>query len=182
MLVNRVIIENFCDRNVKIDVEIKSPITILIGENGTGKHCFMNYIRNHYPNYFNFLGKPDEGVLSKRNMLSLSRDLLLSDCPEYGVHPRRLQTEVVDVFGFCVKNGCQIFCKTYSPYLLDYFEPEQVLLFVKKDGIRRVLPLDQCGIEDWIGEFSLGEIYYNMGDEELANRYDKLQSEKKEKK
>lgn len=152
MLVNRVVIENFCGGGSKVDVEIKSSITILIGENGTGKRNFMNHVNASYPN-----------------------KAFLVDCPENGIHPRCLKSEVVDIFCAQANRGYQIFCKTYSPYLLDYFQPMQVLLFVKKEGVRRVLPLDQCGIESWIGEFSLGELYYNMGDEELARRYDKLQ-------
>ena len=66
----------------------------------------------------------------------------------------------------------QIIMTTHSPYLLSSFEPDEVTLMVRRDGTGPVQarPLrDAPHIAERLGrgEFYLGELWYNLSEEEL---------------
>ena len=61
---------------------------------------------------------------------------------------------------------------THSPYLLSSFRPDEVTLMVRRDGSGSCpgRPLrDAPNIEERLGqgEFYLGELWYNLSEEEL---------------
>jgi predicted ATPase len=102
--------------------------------------------------------------------------LLLIEEPENGVYPKRLD-EVIRLIrrlheAPSGRAAPQIMMTTHSPYLLSSFRPDEVTLMVRKDGSGPVVahPLrDAPNIEERLGkgEFYLGELWYNLSEEEL---------------
>ena len=103
-----------------------------------------------------------------------SPDVLLIEEPENGVHPQRLK-DIVDLLrrltqGNLNGHSVQVILTTHSPYLLDHVRlPEdQVLVFRRQDdGRRTASEVNQEGLKDFLGEFMLGEVWFNQGEEGL---------------
>jgi hypothetical protein len=104
-------------------------------------------------------------------------NLLLIEEPETGVYPKRLG-EVVTLLKHLVNRAegmCfpQIIMTTHSPYILSFFEPEEVTLLSRPSGAPdapvRAQPLrDAPNIRERMGnEFYLGELWYNLSEGEL---------------
>ena len=104
--------------------------------------------------------------------------LLLIEEPENGIYPKRLE-EVVRLLKELVQRADgepfpQIILSTHSPYVLSFFEPEEVTFLSrvpgKPDAPVRARPLtDAPQIHERMGkeEFYLGELWYNLDEEEL---------------
>jgi len=103
--------------------------------------------------------------------------LLLVEEPENGVYPKRLG-QVIKILKQMVHREegprfPQIILTTHSPFVLSFFEPEEVtFLSRRKDGPDapvRARPLrDAPKIKERMGsEFYLGEIWYNLTEEDL---------------
>jgi predicted ATPase len=102
--------------------------------------------------------------------------LLLIEEPEKGVYPKRLE-EVIRLIrrlheAPSGRAAPQIIMTTHSPYLLSSFQPDEVTLMVRRDGNGPVQarPLrDAPNIEQRLGQgdFYLGELWYNLSEEEL---------------
>jgi predicted ATPase len=102
--------------------------------------------------------------------------LLLIEEPEKGVYPKRLE-EVIGLIRRLLEapsgvSAPQIIMTTHSPYLLSSFHPDEVTLMVRRGGTGSVeaRPLrDAPNIEERLGngEFYLGELWYNLSEEEL---------------
>jgi predicted ATPase len=104
--------------------------------------------------------------------------LLLIEEPENGIYPKRLD-EVIKLLKGLVyhKDGTpfpQIVFSTHSPYVLTSFEPEEVTFLSRPpgdpEGPVRARPLrDAPNIRERLagGEFYLGELWYNLTEEEL---------------
>ncbi len=105
-------------------------------------------------------------------------NLLLIEEPENGIYPKRLE-EVISILKQLVhrRDGLpfpQIILTTHSPYVLSYFEPEEVTFLSREPGRPdapvRARPLrDAPNIRERLagGEFFLGELWYNLSEEEL---------------
>jgi len=102
--------------------------------------------------------------------------LLLIEEPEKGVYPKRLE-EVIRLIRRLQeapsgRSVPQIIMTTHSPYLLSSFQPDEVTLMARREGNGPVeaRPLrDAPNIEERLGrgEFYLGELWYNLSEEEL---------------
>lgn len=98
--------------------------------------------------------------------------LLLLEEVENGIHPKRL-IEVAKLLRQFVKrdiNSPQIIMTTHSPYLLSEFQPEEVTLMRRQpDGSAKAFPLrDAPHIRERMGDgFYLGELWYNLNEEDL---------------
>jgi predicted ATPase len=104
--------------------------------------------------------------------------LLLIEEPENGIYPKRLD-EVIKLLKGLVyrKDGTpfpQIIFSTHSPYVLTSFKPEEVTFLSRAPGDPdapvRARPLrDAPNIRERLagGEFYLGELWYNLTEEEL---------------
>ena len=102
--------------------------------------------------------------------------LLLIEEPEKGVYPSRLEELVGLIRRFQAERPTgtvpQIVMTTHSPYLLSFFRPEEVTFLSRRDktGPVRARPLrDAPHIHDRLagGAFYLGELWYNLSEEEL---------------
>jgi predicted ATPase len=100
--------------------------------------------------------------------------IVLLEEPENGVHPRALQSiaralqRLTDASrGDTV---VQVILTTHSPYLLDFVPPQSVIVFGrKKSGESVAAPLLTLpGVEERLASgFSLGEMWFNVGEEQL---------------
>ena len=101
-------------------------------------------------------------------------NLILIEEPEKGVYPKRLE-EIVKllrevVAGTPESSRPQLILSTHSPYLLSFFAPEEVTFMSRcRSGGVCARPLrDAPNIRERMdGEFYLGELWYNLSEEEL---------------
>ena len=104
-------------------------------------------------------------------------NLLLIEEPENGIYPKRLG-EVITMLKELVNrtDGVrfpQIIMTTHSPYVLSFFQPEEVTFLSRPsddpDGPVRARPLREAPhIKERLGDdFYLGELWYNLSEEEL---------------
>jgi len=110
--------------------------------------------------------------------LPIPPTLLLIEEPENGIYPKRLG-EVIRLLKELTRRSHgvqlpQIVMSTHSPYVVSFFEPEEVTFLGRPtdnaDAPVRARPLrDAPHIHDRLagGEFYLGELWYNLTEEEL---------------
>jgi predicted ATPase len=96
--------------------------------------------------------------------------LILIEEPENGIHPKRIQ-EVLTILRTLVaeQNRCQVVLTTHSPYVLDFFKPEDVSLCRKghDDAVAVHSLADSKTIRDQLDVFTLGEIWTAEGEEKI---------------
>lgn len=100
--------------------------------------------------------------------------MILLEEPENGIHPRQLQriAEYLKRLTDPARGAkaVQIIVATHSPYFLDFVPPEDVLVFGRKqNGETVVAPiLSLPGVQQRIESgFSLGEMWFNVGEDRL---------------
>lgn len=82
--------------------------------------------------------------------------------PENYIHPHLLKLIAELLEG--ASKRTQILVTTHSPYLLDFFEPEDLVIVEKKEGktqTKRVA--DQAGVKEALKTLGLGELWYSRG-------------------
>lgn len=80
--------------------------------------------------------------------------------PENYIHPHLLKLIAELLEG--ASKRTQILVTTHSPYLLDFFEPEDLVIVEKKEGktqTKRVA--DQAGVKEALKTLGLGELWYS---------------------
>jgi hypothetical protein len=100
--------------------------------------------------------------------------VLLIEEPETGVYPKRLN-QIIGILRKMAGSALneklpQIVFTTHSPYVLTTFTPEEVTFMSKQNGSVVARPLrDAPHIDERLGdgEFYLGELWYNLDEEEL---------------
>ncbi|WP_420461732.1 AAA family ATPase [Candidatus Palauibacter sp.] len=89
--------------------------------------------------------------------LSLRPSLILLDEPELGLHPT-----AVKLLASLLKQASvdsQIVVATQSPFLLDHFEPEDVLVADRVEGATTLTRLDPERLGSWLEDYSLGQLW-----------------------
>ena len=124
-----------------------------------------------------------DGVMLFLGLLALAHvpdppRLLLMEEPENGVYPKRLREMIQLMRSLVEREGNdgpafpQIILTTHSPYVLTDFTPEEVTLLSRYPddpgkGVR-ARPLSKAkNLESYGKEFYLGELWYNLDEEEL---------------
>jgi predicted ATPase len=123
-----------------------------------------------------------DGVILFLGFLALAHmpnapNLLLIEEPDNGIYPKRLG-EVIKLLKELVTRTegvrfPQIIMSTHSPYLLSFFEPEEVTFLSRPPdepgGPVRARPLrDAPNIRERMADgFYLGELWYNLSEEDL---------------
>lgn len=79
------------------------------------------------------------------------------DEPELGLHPAALGLLMSLVRS--VSSRCQILLATQSPALLDYFEPNEVVVTEREAGETDFRRLDAAKLASWLEDYSLSELY-----------------------
>jgi predicted ATPase len=89
--------------------------------------------------------------------LELRPSVILVDEPELGLHP-----SAITLLASLIKKTSfetQIIASTQSSLLLDYFEPEDVLVANRVDSATTLKRLDSSKLENWLENYSLGQLW-----------------------
>ena len=83
--------------------------------------------------------------------------LIALDEPELGLHPAAMAL----LAGMAKASAmeCQLLLATQSPGLLDYFEPEEVVVVHHREGESQFARLDPTDLKQWLDEYSLSELW-----------------------
>lgn len=88
---------------------------------------------------------------------SLRPSVILLDEPELGLHPAAI-TLLASMIGSASVSS-QVIVATQSPVLLDYFEPEHVLVADRVRGATKLRRLDSKRLKVWLEDYDLGELW-----------------------
>jgi predicted ATPase len=79
------------------------------------------------------------------------------DEPELGLHPY-----AISILADPIKSGSertQVIVSTQSPTLLDYFEPDRIVVVSRRDGQSTFERLGAEALADWMADYSVGELW-----------------------
>lgn len=82
---------------------------------------------------------------------------LLIDEPELGLHPYAI--EILAELIQSASQKTQLIVSTQSPSLVDYFEPEDIIVLNRKKGASVFQRLDKSELSSWLQDYSLGELW-----------------------
>lgn len=101
--------------------------------------------------------------------LSSGNRRLLIEEPENGLHPRQLKVVADTIRSIAEDHGTQVVLTTHSPLLLNHFAAEEVLLVIRDQAGVHVQRMSEArGLDELASEMALGELWYNVGDGNLA--------------
>jgi len=83
--------------------------------------------------------------------------IILVDEPELGLHPY-----AIGILAALIRQASvdtQVIVSTQSATLLDYFEPEEVLVAERVDGATQLTRPDAARLEEWLKDYSLGQLW-----------------------
>ena len=83
--------------------------------------------------------------------------VILVDEPELGLHPYAITLLASLIKQASVKT--QVIISTQSPFLLDHFQPEDVLVADRVDGGTQFTRLDPARLDSWLQDYSLGQLW-----------------------
>ncbi len=84
--------------------------------------------------------------------------VILVDEPELGLHPYAI-TLLASMIKQQASAKTQVIISTQSPFLLDHFEPEDVLVADRVDGGTQFTRLDLERLGAWLQDYSLGQLW-----------------------
>ena len=84
-------------------------------------------------------------------------DLILVDEPELGLHPMAIQ--ILAGLLQKVSHLSQLIISTQSAELVSTFEAENIIVVENKEGVSTFTRLKKGQLDNWLGEYSLGEIW-----------------------
>ena len=82
---------------------------------------------------------------------------ILIDEPELGLHP-----QAIGILAALIQQASidsQVIVASQSPLLLDYFDPEDVLVADRVGGRTEISRLDAGSLDAWLAEYSLGQLW-----------------------
>jgi predicted ATPase len=83
--------------------------------------------------------------------------LILVDEPELGLHPYAIEKLAALVRQASVNT--QVIMSTQSPLLLDYFEPEEILVADRVNGGTQLTRLQSPQLKKWLEDYSMGQLW-----------------------
>jgi predicted ATPase len=87
----------------------------------------------------------------------LQPELILIDEPELGLHPVAIRLLASMLRSASTEK--QVIVSTQSPDLLNEFDPDDVIVAERHDSSTFFLRLDAVSLEEWLQEYSLGELW-----------------------
>ena len=82
---------------------------------------------------------------------------IVIDEPELGLHPYAISM-LADLIQSAAERT-QVIISTQSPTLLDYFEPEDVVVVNRERGRTKFERLDRKSLSQWVDDYSVGELW-----------------------
>jgi len=83
--------------------------------------------------------------------------MILVDEPELGLHPYAI--EMLASLMRQASEATQVIVSTQSSLVLDYFDPEDVLVANRVDGGTKIERLEPERLRDWLKDYSLGQLW-----------------------
>jgi predicted ATPase len=83
--------------------------------------------------------------------------IIAIDEPELGLHPAALNL-IVSLIRVA-SHHCQVVVATQSAALVDYFEPEDVIVVHRQEGASTLESLSQDRLQEWLKEYTLGQLW-----------------------
>lgn len=83
--------------------------------------------------------------------------VILVDEPELGLHPYAI--EMLASLIRAASTNTQVIVSTQSSLLLDYLEPEDVLVANREKGATKIEHLDSARLAEWLKDYSLGQLW-----------------------
>lgn len=87
----------------------------------------------------------------------LRPSVILLDEPELGLHPYAMTVFCSLVQSVAVET--QVILATQSPFLVDHFEPEDVIVVDRVDGRSEFRRLETEKLKSWLEDYSLGDLW-----------------------
>lgn len=84
-------------------------------------------------------------------------DLIILDEPELGLHPYAIEILAGLIQGVALRK--QLILATQSTQLINYFEPEQIVVVDRPGRESTFKRLDSTALQDWLQEYSLAELW-----------------------
>lgn len=88
----------------------------------------------------------------------LRPSVILIDEPELGLHPYAI-TLLSSLIRQSVGDFSQVIVSTQSPFLLDHFHPEEILVAERVENGTVMNRLDPSSLSQWLEEYSLGQLW-----------------------
>ncbi len=79
------------------------------------------------------------------------------DEPELGLHPAAIA--LIAELARSVSHRTQVIFATQSTTFLDHFEASEVVVAERRDGATRLERLDTAGLQEWLDEYALSEVF-----------------------
>ena len=82
---------------------------------------------------------------------------IIIDEPELGLHPY-----AIDILAELIESTSkktQLIVSTQSPSLVDYFEPEDIIIVNRSKGASLFKRLNKKALSDWLEDYSMGELW-----------------------
>ena len=82
---------------------------------------------------------------------------IIIDEPELGLHPYAI--EILAELIAATAKKTQLIISTQSPSLVDYFEPENIIVVNRKEGASVFNRLNKDELSSWLDDYSLGDLW-----------------------
>jgi len=82
---------------------------------------------------------------------------IIIDEPELGLHPYAI--EILAELIVATAKKTQLIISTQSPSLVDYFEPENIIVVNRKEGASVFNRLNKDDLSTWLNDYSLGDLW-----------------------
>ncbi len=83
--------------------------------------------------------------------------VMFLDEPELGLHPAAI--EALAGMLKTTSRHCQLFISTQSPVLVDYFEPEDIVVVERRDRASEFKHLSRQELQAWLVDYSLSQLW-----------------------
>ena len=148
-------------------VDIIKQIAPFIGDIILEPDYHSSYVKLKWRESYNSNYIFDVSQMSDGSLRSIALITLLSqprlpkviciDEPELGLHP-----EAISILADLIKSAsekCQIIIATQSPALIDFFEPEDIIVVNKVHGETKFERLDYDKYKAWLDDYSLSTVW-----------------------
>ena len=83
--------------------------------------------------------------------------IIAIDEPELGLHPAALNLVASSIRA--ASHHCQVIVATQSAALVDYFEPDDVIVVHRQESASTLERLNREELKDWLEDYTLGQLW-----------------------